>query len=132
MPAGAPIEGGAGSSGDRHVIVIDRDNNRLYELGRAFPQGGGSWNADCGAVFHLDSNTVRPGGQPGWTNADAAGLPIFPGLARYEEASQGPGGIRHALRFTVVRSRRATSRPPRTTLPATPAPTCRPWACACA
>ena len=107
VPAGAPIEGGAGSSGDRHVIVIDRDNNRLYELGRAFPQSGGSWNADCGAVFHLDSNTVRPGGQPGWTSADAAGLPIFPGLARYEEASQGPGGIRHALRFTVVRSRRA-------------------------
>ncbi|MBS0436063.1 MAG: hypothetical protein JSR75_14435 [Proteobacteria bacterium] len=101
------MEGGAGSDGDRHVIVIDRDNNRLYELGRAFPQGGGSWNADCGAVFHLDSNTVRPGGQPGWTSADAAGLPIFAGLARYEEASQGPGGIRHALRFTVVTSRKA-------------------------
>jgi hypothetical protein len=60
-----------------------------------------------GAVFHLDSPTVRPGGQPGWTSADAAGLPIFPGLARYEEAARGPGGVRHALRFTVQRSRKA-------------------------
>jgi hypothetical protein len=107
VPADAPIEGGPGASGDRHVVVIDRDRNRLYELGRAFPNGDGSWNADCGAVFHLDSNTVRPGGQSGWTSADAAGLPIFPGLARYEEAALGPGGIRHALRFTVARSRRA-------------------------
>lgn len=107
VPAGAPVEGGAGSTGDRHVLVIDRDNQRLYELARAFPNGDGSWNADCGAVFHLDSNAVRPGGRPGWTSADAAGLPIFPGLARYEEAALGPGGIRHALRFTVARSRRA-------------------------
>ena len=107
VPGDAPIEGGAASTGDRHVLVIDRDNNRLYELYRAFPQGGASWDAGCGAVFHLDSNTVRPGGQPGWTSADAAGLPIFPGLARYEEAALGPGGIRHALRFTVARSRRA-------------------------
>ncbi|MCW5666621.1 MAG: hypothetical protein KIT35_22545 [Piscinibacter sp.] len=89
------------------MLVIDRDNHRLYELYRAFPQAGGAWNADCGAVFHLNSNDVRPGGQPGWTSADAAGLPIFPGLARYEEAALGPGGIRHALRFTVARSRRA-------------------------
>lgn len=107
VPRDAPIEGGPTATGDRHVLVIDRDRNRLYELGRAFPNGDGSWNADCGAVFHLDSNTVRPGGQPGWTSADAAGLPIFPGLARYEEAALGPGGVRHALRFTVARSRRA-------------------------
>ncbi len=107
VPANAPIEGGPSSTGDRHVIVIDKDNNRLYEIGRAFPQANGSWHADVGAVFHLDSNTVRPGGQPGWTSADAAGLPIFPGLARYEEAAAGPGGIRHALRFTVQRSRKA-------------------------
>ncbi len=107
VPADAPIEGGAASNGDRHVLVIDRDNNRLYELYRAFPQGGGAWDAACGAIFHLDSNTVRPGGEPGWTSADAAGLPIFPGLARYEEAALGPGSIRHALRFTVARSRRA-------------------------
>jgi hypothetical protein len=107
VPATAPIEGGAASTGDRHVLVIDRDHNRLYELGYAFPQPGGSWDANCGAVFHLDSNTVRPTAQPGWTSADAAGLPIFPGLARYEEAALGPGGIRHALRFTVQASRKA-------------------------
>lgn len=108
VPSDAPVEGGSASNGDRHVLVIDRDNNRLYELYRAFLQPDGrTWQADCGAVFHLDSNDVRPGGQPGWTSADAAGLPIFPGLARYEEAARGPGGIRHALRFTVARSRRA-------------------------
>ena len=107
VPANAPVEGAPDTSGDRHVLVIDRDNNRLYELYRAFVNADGSWNADGGAVFHLDSNTVRPTAQPGWTSADAAGLPIFPGLARFEEAALGPGGIRHALRFTVQRSRRA-------------------------
>ncbi|MDI1348930.1 hypothetical protein [Aquabacterium sp.] len=105
-PLSAPIEGGSQSSGDRHVLVIDRDNNRLYEIGNAYPQAS-RWDASGGALFHLDSNTVRPGGQPGWTSADAAGLPIFPGLARYDEAMLGAGGIRHALRFTVARSRRA-------------------------
>lgn len=107
VPPGAPIEGAPDTSGDRHVLVIDRDNNRLYELYRAFANADGSWNADCGAVFHLDSNAVRPTAQPGWTSADAAGLPIFPGLAKYEEAALGPGGVKHALRFTVQRSRRA-------------------------
>ncbi len=106
IPLSAPIEGGSQSSGDRHVLVIDRDNNRLYEIGNAYPQAS-RWDASGGALFHLDSNTVRPGGQPGWTSADAAGLPIFPGLARYDEAMLGAGGIRHALRFTVARSRRA-------------------------
>ena len=105
VPADAPIEGGPASSGDRHVLVIDRDNNRLYEMGNAYPLAGGKWRATAGAVFHLDSNDVRPGGQPGWTSADAAGLPIFPGLVRYDEASTGV--IRHALRFTVASSRRA-------------------------
>ncbi len=109
VPSNAPIEGeatgGPQATGDRHVIVIDRDNDRLYELFRAFPQNDGSWNADSGAVFHLDSNTVRPTAQPGWTSADAAGLPIFPGLVRYEEAASGT--IRHALRFTVSQSRKA-------------------------
>ncbi|HZV93504.1 MAG TPA: hypothetical protein VFF72_09820, partial [Caldimonas sp.] len=88
-------------------LVIDRDNNRLYELDDGHLNGDGSWNAACGAVFHLDSDTVRPTAQPGWTSADAAGLPIFPGLARWEEAALGPGGIRHALRFTVQHTRRA-------------------------
>jgi hypothetical protein len=74
-------------------------------MGNAYPQTNGSWQASGGAVFHLDSNTVRPGGQPGWTSADAAGLPIFPGLVRYDEAVTGI--IRHALRFTVSSSRRA-------------------------
>lgn len=107
VPPDAPVEGGLQSTGDRHVLVIDRDNDRLYELGAAYPAPDGSWDANCGAVFHLDSNRVRPTAQPGWTSADAAGLPIFPGLARYDEARLGPGGIRHALRFTVARSRRA-------------------------
>lgn len=107
VPPNAPIEGGPTSTGDRHVIVIDRDNDRLYELGDAHLRGDGGWDAACGAVFHLDSNQVRPTAQPGWTSADAAGLPIFAGLARYEEAAQGPGGIRHALRFTVQRTRKA-------------------------
>ena len=107
IPANAPIEGGPGSNGDRHVIVIDRDNNRLYETGNSYPQPDGSWRASGGAVFHLNSNNVRPTAQPRWTSADAAGLPIFPGLVRYDEAVLGPGGIRHALRFTVSQTRRA-------------------------
>jgi hypothetical protein len=106
IPLTAPIEGGSGSTGDRHVLVIDRDHNRLYELFGAYPQGS-HWTAGSGALFDLSSNNVRPGGQAGWTSADAAGLPIFPGLARYEEAVKGPGGIRHALRFTVQNSRKA-------------------------
>ena len=107
VPPNAPVEGAPDINGDRHVLVIDRDNNRLYELYRAFVNSNGSWNADGGAVFHLDSNNVRPTAQPGWTSADAAGLAVFPGLARFEEAALGPGGIRHALRFTVQNSRRA-------------------------
>lgn len=109
VPPGAPIEGkqadGSAFGGDRHVLIIDRDANRLYELANAFPQPDQSWQASVGALFHLDSNSVRPGGQPGWTSADAAGLPIFPGLARYEEAASG--AIRHALRFTAATTRKA-------------------------
>ncbi|MDR2013741.1 MAG: hypothetical protein LBQ20_12090 [Rhodanobacter sp.] len=107
IPGNAPIEGGANApqGSDRHVLVIDRDNQKLYELFNAWPQNGGSWNADSGAVFDLTSNVVRPGGQPGWTSADAAGLPIFPGLVRYDEVASG--AIHHALRFTVSRTRRA-------------------------
>ena len=109
VPADAPIEGQPDSAGtkegDRHVLVIDRDNQRLYELYNAWPRADGSWRADSGAIFDLSSSTVRPGGQPGWTSADAAGLPIFPGLVRYDEIAGG--AIRHALRFTVSRTRRA-------------------------
>ena len=104
VPPNAPIEGEP-NAGDRHVLVIDRDNNRLYEMGNSYKQTDNSWLAYAGAIFHLDSNNVRPGGQAGWTSADAAGLPIFPGLVRYEEAASGT--IAHALRFTVASSRKA-------------------------
>jgi hypothetical protein len=110
IPANAPIEGGPSSSGDRHVLVIDRDNWKLYELGYAFPiNAGASWNANCGAVFDLNSNALRPAG---WTSADAAGLPIFPGLVRYDEVVE-QGEINHALRFTVQNSRHAYVAPAR-------------------
>jgi hypothetical protein len=97
VPANAPIEGGSGSTGDRHVLVIDRDHWKLYELGYAFPENGGaSWNANCGATWDLNSDALRPAG---WTSADAAGLPIFPGLVRYDEVQAG--FIGHAIRFTA-------------------------------
>jgi hypothetical protein len=108
VPAAAPIEGGASSSGDRHVLVIDRDRWRLYEMFSSYPQGLG-WHAGSGAVFDLSSNGVRPAG---WTSADAAGLPIFPGLVRYDEVME-QGVIRHALRFTARFSRRAYIAPAR-------------------
>jgi hypothetical protein len=110
VPANAPIEGGANSTGDRHVIVIDRENWKLYELFGASPvNGGASWSAACGAVFDLNSNSLRPAG---WTSADAAGLPIFPGLVRYDEVVELQE-ITHALRFTVQRTRRAYVYPAR-------------------
>ncbi|MES2069571.1 MAG: hypothetical protein V4488_04435 [Pseudomonadota bacterium] len=115
IPRNAPIEGqtsnGSAFGGDRHVLVLDRGANRLYELYNAFPNADGSWNADSGAIFHLDSNNVRPTAPAGWTSADAAGLPIFPGLARYDEVAAGQ--IAHALRFTVQRSRKAYVPPAR-------------------
>ena len=103
VPRNAPIEGGPNADGDRHVVVIDRDNWKLYEMFGAFPQSNGSWNAKSGAVFDLKSNAVRP---DSWTSADAAGLPIFPGLVRYDEVFE-TREIRHALRFTVAHTRRA-------------------------
>ncbi len=108
IPVGAPIEGGAGSSGDRHVLIIDRDAWKLYELYAAYPQPDGTWHAGSGAVFDLNSNVPRPAG---WTSADAAGLPILPGLVRYDEVAAGV--IPHALRFTVARTRRAYLPPAR-------------------
>ncbi len=102
IPSSAPIEGGSASTGDRHVLVIDRDHWRLYELFAAYPQGRG-WHAGSGAVFDLGSNASRPAG---WTSADAAGLPIFPGLVRYDEVVE-QGQIRHAIRFTARLTRRA-------------------------
>ena len=109
VPPDAPIEGykpnGDPFRGDRHVLVIDKDSNRLYEMYSAYPQPDDSWKAAAGAIFHVDSDDVRPTAKPGWTSADAAGLPIFPGLARYDEASAGL--IAHALRFTVAQTRAA-------------------------
>jgi hypothetical protein len=103
IPADAPIEGGAKSDGDRHVLVLDRDHWMLYELFRAFPlDDGARWKAGSGAVFDLRTGKSRPAG---WTSADAAGLPILPGLVRYDEVAAGQ--IRHAIRFTVQRSRHA-------------------------
>lgn len=100
VPANAPIEGGPYADGDRHVLVIDRDNCKLYELFYAYPQGDGSWTAGSGAIYDLNSNAMRPAG---WTSADAAGLPILPGLVRYDEVASGE--ITHALRFTVPQTR---------------------------
>jgi hypothetical protein len=108
VPPNAPIEGGPNSSGDRHVLVIDDDNCVLYEMFDAHPVNGGqSWTAGSGAIFDLNSNALRP---DFWTSADAAGLPIFPGLVRYEEVVQ-QGVIDHALRFTVQTTRRAFIHP---------------------
>jgi hypothetical protein len=109
IPRDAPVEGGRGSDGDRHVIVVDRDRCRLHELFSAYPlDGGRRWRAGSGAVWNLRSNRLRP---RGWTSADAAGLPILPGLARYDEVRRGR--IDHALRFTAVRTRRAFIYPAR-------------------
>jgi len=107
IPATAPIEGGARGDGDRHVLVVDRDNWKLYELYDAHPKGSG-WTAGSGAIFNLGTGKARPAG---WTSADAAGLPIFPGLVRYDEVSAGR--IDHALRFTVSQTRKAYVAPAR-------------------
>jgi hypothetical protein len=97
IPRSAPIEGGRNSTGDRHVIVVDRGTCTDYELFAAYPHNGGRfWTAGSGAVFNLRSDRLRPAG---WTSADAAGLPILPGLARYDEVARG--AIDHALRFTA-------------------------------
>src|SRR5690349_3079735 len=100
VPLNAPVEGGSQSTGDRHVISVDTTNCILYELYRAFPQTS-SWKGDSGAIFDLKQNALRPAG---WTSADAAGLPIFAGLVRYDEAAGGE--IRHALRFTVPQTQK--------------------------
>jgi hypothetical protein len=96
IPKTVHIEGGNASTGDRHALLIDKDACRLYELYALHPKPGGGWKAGSGAIWSLRSNKLRPAG---WTSADAAGLPIFPGLARYDEVARG--AIDHALRFTV-------------------------------
>ena len=135
IPRNVKIEGGRSSTGDRHALIVDRDACRLYELYALYPAKSGfgrdstvstghfrrprgqsphslttapqaapqhGWRAGSGAIWSLRSNRLRPAG---WTSADAAGLPILPGLARYDEVRRGV--IDHALRFTVQRTRRA-------------------------
>ncbi len=103
IPRGVHVESG----GDRHALLVDRDACSLYEL-YALTRTARGWHAGSGAIWSLSSNRLRPAG---WTSADAAGLPIFPGLARYDEVARGV--IDHALRFTVERTRRAYISPAR-------------------
>jgi hypothetical protein len=103
IPADPLIEGGS----DRHILMVDRDSCILYEL-YAAQRSNGRWTAGSGAIWSLRSNALRP---KGWTSADAAGLPILPGLARYDEVAAG--AILHALRFTVPETRRAFIYPAR-------------------
>lgn len=102
IPPDALIEGGADSDGDRHVIVLDDENCVLYELFYAFPNDDGSWDAASAAIYDLTSHELRP---LYWTSADAAGLPILPGLVRYDEIEAGR--INHAIRFTLPETQRA-------------------------
>jgi hypothetical protein len=108
VPANAPVEGGNGSDGDRHVLVVDRDECKLYELYRAFYEAGPKphWNADAGVAWDLRSTALRP---DGWTSADAAGLPVFAGLVRYDEVAAGQ--LDHAIRVTVESTRNAWIHP---------------------
>jgi hypothetical protein len=99
IPKDVKIEGGRKSDGDRHALLLHRDECRLYEL-FALRRRDGRWRAGSGAIWDLGSNDLRP---KGWTSADAAGLPILPGLARWDEVKRGE--IDHALRFTVSRTR---------------------------
>jgi hypothetical protein len=107
IPRGVHIEGGAHATGDRHAILVDKSSCRLYEL-YDLRQASRGWTAGSGAVWSLRSNHLRPAG---WTSADAAGLPIFPGLARWDEVKRGV--INHALRFTAAQTRRAYVYPAR-------------------
>jgi len=107
VPKNAPIEGYPNpGNGDRHVLVLDRDNCWLYELYSSYPQPNGSWKAASGAVWDLLNDEQRP---YTWTSADAAGLPVFAGLARYDEVASG--AINHALRFTLQSSETAFTPP---------------------
>ncbi len=109
IPRDVRIEGGRRSDGDRHAIIVDRSACKLYELFALYPRDGKPrWRAGSGAIWDLRSNKLRP---RGWTSADAAGLPILPGLVRWSEVKRGE--IDHALRFTVERTRRAFVYPAR-------------------
>ena len=107
IPRHVRIEGGAHATGDRHAILVDKSSCRLYEL-YDLRHAGHGWTAGSGATWSLRSNHLRPAG---WTSADAAGLPIFPGLARWDEVERGV--IDHALRFTAPETRRGYVYPAR-------------------
>jgi hypothetical protein len=107
IPDDFVVEGGNESDGDRHILVVDKTNKILYELYRAFKVTDG-WEAEGGAKWDLTSNTLRP---KYWTSADAAGLPIFPGLVKYEEIEAGE--IKHAIRFTVPKTQKGFINPAR-------------------
>lgn len=102
VPPDAPIEGGPNSDGDRHILIAQEGTCLLYEIYDAHPRADGGWDAGSGAIFDLRSNALRPAG---WTSADAAGLPILPGLVRYDEVVAGE--ITHALRFTAPETQQA-------------------------
>lgn len=99
IPPNPPIEGDPNGEGDRHILILQQGTCRLYEIYAADQQPDGSWQAGSGAVYDLGSNALRP---DTWTSADAAGLPILPGLVRYDEAAAGE--IKHAIRFTAQQS----------------------------
>ena len=96
VPANPPIEGGPNAAGDRHILIVDKGACTLYELYDAHPTGTSAWTAGSGAIWDLRSNALRPAG---WTSADAAGLPILPGLLRWSEVRAG--SVDHAIRFTA-------------------------------
>jgi len=102
IPANPLIEGGGGSDGDRHLLMIRQDEKKLYELYAAEQQPDGSWAAGSGAIFNLSGYELRPAG---WTSTDAAGLAVLPGLVRYDEVAAG--GITHAIRFTAPKTQQA-------------------------
>lgn len=104
IPLDTPVEGGPDSDGDRHVLVVREGECKLYELGNAYPRKD-YWEASGGAIWDLDTGLRPPHVQPGWTSVDAAGLPVLPGLVRYDEVAAGE--IRHAVRFTIQRTQRA-------------------------
>jgi hypothetical protein len=105
IPPNAPIEGGPKSDGDRHVLIVDKDNWKLYEIYAAVPNDAGTkWTAGSGAIFDLKKKS--PQRPIGWTSADAAGLPVMAGLVRYDEIVE-QGKLTHALRFSVRQTRRA-------------------------
>jgi len=109
IPANAAVEGGKNATGDRHVVVLQKGTCLLYELSYARKNAtGGGWLADAGAIFDLHVNTLRPAG---WTSADAAGLPILPGLVRYDEVARG--AIKHAIRFTAPYTQKGYINPAR-------------------